>query len=42
MSDTISARVNQAGPSTSEGIVRGHRVLVDRPLWMKISQWPAK
>jgi putative redox protein len=31
MSDTISAQVNQVGPSTSEGIVRGHRVLVDRP-----------
>ncbi len=31
MSDKISARVNQVGPSTSEGIVRGHRVLVDRP-----------
>ena len=31
MSDTISAQVNQVGPSTSEGIVRGRRVLVDRP-----------
>ena len=32
MSDTISVQVNQVGPSTSEGIVRGqHRVLVDRP-----------
>ena len=31
MSDTIGVRVNQKGPTTSEGIVRGHRVLVDRP-----------
>jgi len=31
MSDTISAQANQVGPSTSEGVVRGHRVLVDRP-----------
>lgn len=27
----ISARVDQVGPSTSQGEVRGHSVLIDRP-----------
>ncbi len=27
----ISVQVNQIGPTTSEGSVRGHRVLIDRP-----------
>ena len=27
----ISVQVNQIGPATSEGSVRGHRVLIDRP-----------
>jgi putative redox protein len=28
---TIRVDVNQIGPATSEGSVRGHRVLIDRP-----------
>lgn len=31
MPKTISATVDQIGPSTAEGAVRDHRVLVDRP-----------
>lgn len=32
MASNISVQVNQVGPTTSEGQVRGHRVLIDRPV----------
>lgn len=31
MANTIQVQVNQIGPSTAEGEVRNHRILVDRP-----------
>lgn len=32
MANTLEVQVNQVGPTTSEAIIRSHRVLVDRPL----------
>jgi len=32
MAATISVEVSQVGPATSEGRVRGHSVLIDRPV----------
>ena len=31
MANTVQVEVNQVGRATSEGVVRGHRVLIDRP-----------
>ena len=31
MAATLTVGVNQVGPSTSEGVIRGHRLLIDRP-----------
>ena len=31
MANIVQVEVNQVGPATSEGVVRGHRVLIDRP-----------
>lgn len=31
MANTITAHINQVGPTTSQGEIRGHTVLIDRP-----------
>ena len=31
MANTVTAHINQVGPTTSQGEIRGHTVLIDRP-----------